>query len=228
MHDAFLVRRGKAARQLRRVVECLASGQRRCSDSFAQRLPFEQFRDDVGRALMQAEVMDREDAGMIQRGCRPGFALETTEAVGVAGNRPGQDLDGDVTAKSGIARPIDLAHATGSKRRRDLVGAEAGTSRRSQNGDAIGSDRTNGRLLTTIWSLVAARGPRHCPTSSRVGLRHPDIHEPFRREGCLVVPTANTIVIMRATTAITWNIRAKPSHATSAPPAIGPSASPMS
>ena len=90
---------------------------------------------------MQTEVVDREDAGMIQSGCRPGFALETAEAVGVAGNRPGQDLDGDVTAKSGVARPVDLAHATGTKRRRDLVGAEACT---GDQRHAIGSIKRRG------------------------------------------------------------------------------------
>ena len=127
MHDAFLMRRGQAAGQLRRVVDVLRNRQRSRRDSFAQRLPFEQFRDDVGRALMQTEVVDGEDARMIQSGRRPGFALETTEAVGVAANRPGQDFDGDVTAKSGVAGPVDLAHAAGTKRRRDLVGAEAGT-----------------------------------------------------------------------------------------------------
>ena len=65
--------------------------------------------------------------GWFRARCRPGLALETTEAVGVAGNRPGQDLDGDVTVKSGVARPVDLAHATGTKRRRNLIGPEAGT-----------------------------------------------------------------------------------------------------
>ena len=45
---------------------------------------------------------------MIQRGQHLGFALETGEILGVAGQRGGQDFDCDIAAQLRIARAIDL------------------------------------------------------------------------------------------------------------------------
>ena len=61
MDDALVVRRGEALRDLPRVVDRLAHRQRARLQPAAQRLPLEQLRDDVGRAVVDADVVDGQD-----------------------------------------------------------------------------------------------------------------------------------------------------------------------
>ncbi len=49
---------------------------------------------------------------MVQRGERPGFALEARQPVSVVRERLGEDLDRHIAPELGVARAIDLAHAT--------------------------------------------------------------------------------------------------------------------
>jgi hypothetical protein len=83
MDDALVVRRGEAARDLERVVGGLAQRRRTrhgAAERLAQRFSFEELGDRVERAVRGAEIEDREDVGMRERGDRPGFALEAGDA----------------------------------------------------------------------------------------------------------------------------------------------------
>src|SRR5438093_572334 len=62
---------------------------------------------------------------MIQRGEELHFAFESRDALRVADEGLGQDLDRDLARKLRVARAIDFAHAAGAERRENLVGAEA-------------------------------------------------------------------------------------------------------
>ena len=64
------------------------------------------------------------DVRVIQRGEHLRLALEAREAIGVGGERVGEDLQRDVATELRVARAIDLAHAAGADRGDDLVGAE--------------------------------------------------------------------------------------------------------
>ena len=44
----------------------------------AQRLPFEQFRDDVRRSVMSADVVDRQDVGVVQGSGGARFLLKAS------------------------------------------------------------------------------------------------------------------------------------------------------
>ena len=79
-------------RDLERVVHRLLLRQRPRVEPAAQRLALEQLRDGVGDAVVRAEVVDREDVRMGQRGDRLGLALEARERVGVGGQRAGRTL----------------------------------------------------------------------------------------------------------------------------------------
>ena len=48
---------------------------------------------------------------MVQRGERPGLALEARQPLGIVRERLGQDLDRDIAPKFRVTRAIDLAHA---------------------------------------------------------------------------------------------------------------------
>ena len=76
VHDPFLVRGRERARDLCRVVERLAHRQTAAGKSLPQGLPFEELRDDVWSAVLQAEVVDRQNPGMVQRRRRTCLPLE--------------------------------------------------------------------------------------------------------------------------------------------------------
>ena len=46
--------------------------------------PVKQFRDDVGKAPLAADVVERDDIRMIERGGGAGFLLEARDAVAVS------------------------------------------------------------------------------------------------------------------------------------------------
>ena len=54
------------------------------------------------------ETVDCGDVWMIQRGQYLRLAFEACEAIGIEGERVGDDLQRDVTTKLRIARAIDL------------------------------------------------------------------------------------------------------------------------
>ena len=64
--DSTLVRRGEASRDLKGVFDRLPLRDRDASiESPAQRLAFQKLRDGVGDAVVTAEVVDREDVGVL-------------------------------------------------------------------------------------------------------------------------------------------------------------------
>src|SRR2546428_5749913 len=81
MDDPFLVRSGQTMRNLDRIVDRFALRLRRAAQSFAQRLAFEQFRDDVRRTVMHANIVDGKNVGMVQRAGSLCFLLETPQSI---------------------------------------------------------------------------------------------------------------------------------------------------
>jgi hypothetical protein len=66
---------------------------------------------------------------MIERRQQLGFALESREPIGVAGEGLRQYFDRDLALQPRIARAIDFAHAARADERDDFVSAET-TARR--------------------------------------------------------------------------------------------------
>jgi len=71
------------------------------------------------------DTIDRADVGMTQRGQQLGLALEARDVIGIVRRELGEDLQRDAAIQSWIARPIDLAHATGAQWRDDVIGPES-------------------------------------------------------------------------------------------------------
>jgi hypothetical protein len=78
--------------------------------------------DELHHEIVRADVVQRADVGMAQRGDGSGFLLEPLGEFGF------RDLDGDDPVKAGVAPLIYLAHAAGADKLGDLVGTEAGSS----------------------------------------------------------------------------------------------------
>ena len=95
---------------------------------------------------------------MIQRRDGPRLLLEATDAIGVGGERLGENLDRHVTTQTRIARAIHLAHAAGTEGSFDHVGPE-----RCTNGEANWQDaqRARGGRLTEkpVRGIVRAQEP---------------------------------------------------------------------
>ena len=71
MDDAFRVRRRQAVGCLQGIVNRFALRQRRAIHPLAQGLAFQQFRNDIRRAIVRADVKDDQDVRMIERAGRP-------------------------------------------------------------------------------------------------------------------------------------------------------------
>jgi hypothetical protein len=83
MHDALLVCGRKTMRDLNSVLHGFANRKGPATQSLAQRFPFQQFGNDIGRRLVLAEVVHGQDIRMIQRGGGACFLLEALEAFWV-------------------------------------------------------------------------------------------------------------------------------------------------
>jgi hypothetical protein len=75
---------------------------------------------------MSADIVDRQNVRVIQRGRGAGFLFEASEAIGVGGQPRGENLDGDITPEAWITGLIHLAHAPGTDRGQDFVRADTG------------------------------------------------------------------------------------------------------
>ena len=69
--------------------------------------------------------MNRGDVRMVEGGQQLRFALEARNALRIAAERVGKDLDRDVAPELGVARPVDFAHPTHSERGENFVRSEA-------------------------------------------------------------------------------------------------------
>jgi hypothetical protein len=87
-------------------------------------LPFQVLHNKEVDAVLLADVMERADVGMIQRGDGAGFAFKAFASLWVGSHVSGQDFDRHCAIQPRVARPIDFAHAARSDRSNYLVRSE--------------------------------------------------------------------------------------------------------
>src|SRR6266545_778068 len=122
--DSLAMRSGETARYLSCAVDGFARGKRAVIQNTPQSLTFEQFRNDIGRAIVSADIVNGEDVGMIQ--CPGGLRLllEPMQAVAVLRECGRQDFDSYIAIQLLIAGAIDLTHSALANLRADFVTAE--------------------------------------------------------------------------------------------------------
>src|SRR5262245_34369333 len=98
MHDAFVVRRRESVTDLDRVLDRFTYRHRAATETLTECFALQQLRHDIWRAIVLADVMNRENVGMIQGRSSTRFLLEPLEALRIGGQCAGQDLDRDITA----------------------------------------------------------------------------------------------------------------------------------
>jgi hypothetical protein len=101
----------------------LLGGQWAFFDARSERLALDKLHHQEIDFAFAADVVERADVRMIQRGDRAGFALETLAALRVRGKIRRQNLDRNVAPEARVARSIDFAHTAGAEGDDDFVGA---------------------------------------------------------------------------------------------------------
>ncbi len=80
--------------------------------------------DQRHRRARLFNAVDGADVRMVERREHFRFAMETRQAVRVAGDLRAEALQGDVTMKPGVPSSIHHPHATRAQRGQHLIGAE--------------------------------------------------------------------------------------------------------
>src|SRR6185503_1413130 len=92
--------------------------------TMSQRFSFDKFsRDDV-RAGGLANLVDRDDVGMIQRGRGARFLFEASQSIFVGRERSGQEFQSDFAKEPFVFREVNLAHSAATDERDHFVRAD--------------------------------------------------------------------------------------------------------
>ena len=122
MDDASRVRGGQAVGNLGRDLERLRKGKPAAVEQLSQVDAFEELHRQVGPPAVLADVVDRDDVRMVERGRRPRLRAKAGDATGVANHHVRKDLEGDVAAEPRISCAPNLPHAAGTQCRDHFVG----------------------------------------------------------------------------------------------------------
>ena len=90
----------------------------------AQRLSLQKFGDDVGRAVIPADMKDRDNVGMIEGRGSLRFDFEASQALRIARPEIGKDLNGHIALERGVAGAIYLAHSPCAEGGDDFIGIQ--------------------------------------------------------------------------------------------------------
>ena len=102
----------------------IGRGDGAASEAVRQRLALDELHDQGQDAIAVLEAVNGANVRMIERCQRPRLALEPRQPIRIVGERGWKDLDRHVAAKSGIPRPVNLAHAARTERSYHVVGTE--------------------------------------------------------------------------------------------------------
>jgi hypothetical protein len=152
MDDAMGVGGSQAVRHLGGPVERGLHRDTTTGKTLAEGLALEQLGDEVGSSVVEAEVVDGDQIGVIERPRDPGFLLEAAHQLGAAGQRFVHHLEGDVPTQACVPSAVNLGHASGSERGEDLVGAEPAASSQAhvrRDYFRVAGETTRGRAPTS-------------------------------------------------------------------------------
>ena len=125
MNDVSGVRRGQATGELNAVVDCLGLLQGPLGGETIERVAIDQFHGDEVHTfavkVYAANFMDRDNVGMLERGRKTGFLLETPALLGVVETRSQQGLQRYELSVPQVCCPVDCSHAPGAQLNFDAV-----------------------------------------------------------------------------------------------------------
>ena len=108
------------------VADHLVNREAALAQSFCQRDAVTELHHENVDTRLVPDVVQRADVRMVQARDRPGFPFEPLAKLG-ARFEGRQDLEGNGPVQARVARPIDLSHATRSKRGQNVERTEKGS-----------------------------------------------------------------------------------------------------
>ena len=121
MDDAFFVSGRECVGHGFGDFDDFGGGEATGRNAAVERVAFDEFHGEEVDAVGFFDGEDGDDVRVIEGGDGAGFALETGEAVGIAGHVGRKDLEGDVALEFGVGGAVDLAHAAGAEGADDAV-----------------------------------------------------------------------------------------------------------
>jgi hypothetical protein len=137
MENAGAVRRIKRIGDLDAEVDRLMDLDRPVRQQLAQGLPLEQLHHEVGSALVLADVVDRADILMVQRGSGACFGAKPLEGAGVR-QFVWDELEGDGPSQANVFARVDDTHPTGTQ-----LGGDAIVTNRASEHRVLGDGRVD-------------------------------------------------------------------------------------
>ena len=124
MHNAGRVGGPERPGDLHGVLQRLGDRERLLVEEFCQGLALYELHRDEVHAPVGVDVVDGDDARVVQRGGCAGFAREALPPLGVGGGAGRQHLEGDRPVEVQVMGPVDDAHAPGAEFVRDAIVAQ--------------------------------------------------------------------------------------------------------
>jgi hypothetical protein len=112
MDDALLVCSGERLRDLKRILGAPPDGQAFLAKAVGERRAFEQFGDEVGNPLERPDIVDRQHAGVVERGSSTRFLLEPVQPLRIDREDRRHHFDRDRAPELGVPGPVHAAHST--------------------------------------------------------------------------------------------------------------------
>jgi hypothetical protein len=111
MDDAGLVRGAERLGHRPRDPEELPDRHRTLERAIAERAPADPLDGEEGTSVDLADLVDRDDVRMVQRGERPRLSPEPRPVIGIEARGVEEELERDVAAERGVVRAVDGTHA---------------------------------------------------------------------------------------------------------------------
>lgn len=155
MDDPLPVRGRQRGSDLRAVTQYVVGRQRASLEPRRKRLSFEVFHNQEVDAILVADIEQRTDVRMGQRGYRSRLPVEAPPPLGIGGILRRKDLDRDVAREPGIAGAIDLAHSACTERRGDLVRSQSAAREERHVGRIVSKTRRRGLGMRRVHTIPA-------------------------------------------------------------------------
>ncbi len=114
----------KSVRQLRRNRDDFLEREVSSAHQFVKVFPVHEFHCDIRRRIHGADVINRDDSGMIERRSRSRFHFKTLHPLGMRSKLRRQNLQCNIASKPCIFCAIHLSHSTRTYGRENGIGAK--------------------------------------------------------------------------------------------------------
>ena len=125
MHNAALVGVRGGVGNLRAKAQHMCDGHPSMRNQSIEGLAVNELHRDEGASLNLADLVNRANVGMVERGGRAGFSQEKRPGLLVAERVCWQDFEGDIPVEPVIMGAVDHTHPPFTKFGKDFIRAES-------------------------------------------------------------------------------------------------------